>query len=173
MTSKTIRRALAVVALMVATAAGAAAQGSFYREIEKDGRIYVFNTMTQYADWEKSGEMGVGITLLGYGPNGETMVFDSEQAIHLYNFKHNRPGDPRPQPSPTPPTAVSWRDGATTLLFPNVAQVRISNRVQARYSHDLPDSTVQLPGTPDKGDSRGSFRIRRAKLKIDGWFYRP
>jgi phosphate-selective porin OprO/OprP len=173
MTSNSLRRALVALALILAVPGAARAQGSFYREVAKDGRIYVFNNMAQFADWEKSGEMGVGITLLGYGPAGETMVFDSEQAIHLYNFKHDRPGDPRPQPSPPPTTTVSWRDGATTLLFPGVAQVKISNRVQVRYSHDLPDDTVQLPGTPDRGDSRGSFRIRRAKFKVDGWFYRP
>jgi phosphate-selective porin OprO/OprP len=173
MTSQSIRRALAALALVVATATGVAAQGSFYREVEKDGRIYVFNNMTQYSDWEKSGEMGVGITLLGYGPAGETMVFDSEEAIHLYNFKHGRPGDPRPQPSPSPRPTTSWRDGATTLLFPGVAQVKISNRVQVRYSHEMPDDTVQLPGVAERGDSRGSFRIRRAKFKVDGWFYRP
>jgi hypothetical protein len=104
MTSTSIRHALAAFALILATAAGAAAQGSFYREVAKDGRIYVFNNMTQFADWEKSGEMGVAITLLGYGPNGETMIFDSEEAIHLYNFKHGRPGDPRPQPKPKAPS---------------------------------------------------------------------
>jgi phosphate-selective porin OprO and OprP len=172
MTSTSIRRALAALVLILATAAGAAAQGSFYREVEKDGRIYVFNNMTQFADWEKSGEMGIGITLLGYGPGGETMVFDSEEAIHLYNYKHNRPGDPRPQPTPAPRPTVSWRDGATTLLFPGVAQVKISNRVQVRYSHEMPDDTLTLPGTGGPGDSRGSFRIRRAKFKVDGWFYR-
>jgi hypothetical protein len=32
---------------------------------------------------------------------------------------------------------------------------------------------VQLPGTEAKGDSKGSFRIRRAKLKFEGWFYKP
>jgi phosphate-selective porin OprO/OprP len=101
------------------------------------------------------------------------MVFDSEQAIHLYNFKHDRPGDPRPQPSPTPPPTISWSNGVTTMLFPGIAQVRINNRVQARYSHDLPDDTVTLPGTGGAGDPRGSFRIRRAKFKVDGWFYRP
>ena len=37
------------------------AQGSFYREVEKDGRIYVFNNMRQYQAWEQSGEMGVGL----------------------------------------------------------------------------------------------------------------
>ena len=172
MISKSIRRALGVVGLLLTLAAGVQAQGSFYREVEKDGRIYVFNNMQQFSDWEKSGEMGVGITLLGYGPKGETMVFDSEQAIHLYNFKHDRPGDPRPQPSPTPGPTVSWRDGATTLLFPGIAQVRINNRIQARYSHEMPDDAVTLPGTEGPGDSRGSFRIRRAKFKIDGWFYK-
>ncbi len=103
-TSIGIRRGLAALALAIAGVTGVAAQGSFYREVAKDGRIYVFNNMTQFADWEKSGEMGAGITLLGYGPAGETMVFDSEQAIHLYNFKHDRPGDPRPQPTPKPPS---------------------------------------------------------------------
>lgn len=103
MTPPSIRSALAPLALCLAAVA-ADAQGSFYREVEKDGRIYVFNNMAQYSDWEKSGEMGVGITLLGYGPAGETMVFDSEEAIHLYNFKHDRPGDPRPQPKPKAPS---------------------------------------------------------------------
>src|SRR5688500_15264785 len=173
MTSQSIRRALAVLAVSVLAATAVRAQGSFYREIEKDGRIYVFNNMQQFSDWEKSGEMGVGITLLGYGPKGETMVFDSEAAIHLYNFKHDRPGDPRIQP-PTPPgPTISWRDGATTILFPGLASVRISNRVQFRYTHELPDETVQLTGTPARGDSKGSFRIRRAKFKVDGFFYKP
>jgi hypothetical protein len=103
-TTQAFRRALAAAALFLALGGVAAAQGSFYREVEKDGRIYVFNNMQQYSDWEKSGEMGVGITLLGYGPGGETMVFDSEEAIHLYNFKHGRPGDPRPQPKPKAPS---------------------------------------------------------------------
>ena len=54
------------------------AQGTFYREVPKDGRIYVFNNQRVFVDWQKSGELGVAITLLGYGPAGETMVFDSE-----------------------------------------------------------------------------------------------
>jgi phosphate-selective porin OprO/OprP len=162
----------AAVLLLVATTGTALAQGSFYREVEKDGRIYVFNNQRAFQDWEKSGELGVAITLLGYGPNGETMIFDSEEAIHLYNFKHDRPGDPRPQPTPPPGPSISWRDGATTLLFPGVAQVRINNRVQLRYTHEAPDDAVTLPGTGGAGESRGSFRVRRAKFKIDGWFYR-
>jgi phosphate-selective porin OprO/OprP len=170
------RSLLSVLALVLALLVGTAsvhAQGSFYREVEKDGRIYVFNNMQQFVDWEKSGEMGVGITLLAYGPNGETMVFDSEEAIHLYNYKHGRPGDPRVQPAPSPKPTFSWKDGATTFLFPGVAQVKVSNRVQLRYTHEMPDDAVQLGGTAERGDSRGSFRIRRAKTKVDGWFYQP
>lgn len=170
-----VRAVAAAAALLVVLAVPhrVTAQGAFYREVVKEGRIYVFNNMTAYEQFDKGGEMGVAITLLGYGPNGETMVFDSEEAIHLYNFKHGRPGDPRPQPKPPQGPTVSWKDGATTLLFPGVAQVKISNRVQLRYTHELPDETVQLSGTKEEGDSRGSFRIRRAKFKIDGWFYKP
>ena len=29
----------------------------------------------------------------GYGPHGETVVFDSEDAINLYNYKHGLPGE--------------------------------------------------------------------------------
>jgi len=50
--------------------------------------------------------------------------------------------------------------------------MNISNRVQVRWTQELPDESVQLAGTAAKGDSKGSFRIRRAKFKIDGWFYR-
>lgn len=165
--------AVALACALGAGAPAAIAQGSFYREVEKDGRIYVFNDMRAYQQFEAGGEMGVAITLLSYGPNGETMVFDTEEAIHLYNFKHNRPGDPRPQPTPAPRPTVAWSNGVTTITVPNLAQVRINNRVQTRYTHEMPDEAVTLPGTAAAGDSRGSFRIRRAKFKIDGWFYKP
>jgi hypothetical protein len=33
-----------------------------------------------------------------YGPGGETVVFDSRDAINLYNFKHGLPGEPVPPP---------------------------------------------------------------------------
>jgi phosphate-selective porin OprO and OprP len=147
------------------------AQGVFYREVAKDGRIYVFNNMEHYVAWDKSGEMGVAITLLGYGPAGETMVFDTEEAIHLYNFKHDRPGDPRPQPKVVPAATVTWKDGATTLLFPN-AQVRVNNRVQLRFTNEMPDETVTLSGAEAPGNDRGSFRIRRFETKVDGWIYK-
>ena len=35
----------------------------------------------------KAGLIGLTVTRLGAGPNGETLVFDSEEAINLYNFR--------------------------------------------------------------------------------------
>ena len=76
----------------------------FYREVAKDGRIYVFAIGKRFDGFEKSGgaEIGVAITRLGYGPNGETVVFDSEDAINLYNFKHDKPGEVFPKPKEAP-----------------------------------------------------------------------
>src|SRR5262245_25706318 len=81
-------------AVVLWLAAGAVlAQGAFYVEEVKEGRIYVFNLMNVYEDWKKTGEMGKSITRIGAGPNGETLVFDSEDAIHLYNFRHGLQGE--------------------------------------------------------------------------------
>jgi phosphate-selective porin len=45
--------------------------------------------------------------------------------------------------------------------------------VQVRYTHEFPDELSPiLAGTQEAGDSKGSFRIRRAKLKLEGWFWR-
>jgi len=180
------RLALAVLTLaIVSTAATSAqAQGAFYREVEKDGRIYVFNIAAQFGAFDKSGEMGVAITKLAYGPNGETMVFDSVEAIHLYNFKHNRPGDPAQmaeQPPKPPKQVLSWKDGRTTLEM-DFATISLNNRLQVRFTDELPDGETTIPagapasGTaqaPNKGDGRGSFRVRRAEMKLAGWFWKP
>jgi hypothetical protein len=97
MTSKGLTRgrrvAGALLALTFLVAATGWAQGMYYREVEKEGRIYVFNLAKECEAFEKGGEMGKSITRLGYGPNGETVVFDSEDAINLYNFKHDKPGE--------------------------------------------------------------------------------
>jgi hypothetical protein len=107
MTTKAIRRGLATaVALLVGLglAASASAQGMFYREVAKSDRIYVFALGNRYDAFEKSGgaEIGVAITRPGSGPNGETLVFDSEDAINLYNYKHGLPGEYFPKPKEAP-----------------------------------------------------------------------
>ena len=90
-------RALAALLLVLAAARSARAGDLFYQEAAKDGRIYVFAIGKEYAAWSKSGEIGKAITRVGYGPNGETVVFDSEEAVNLYNFKHDKPGEVWPK----------------------------------------------------------------------------
>jgi phosphate-selective porin len=163
----------ALLALLVVAVGGrqADAQGFYYKEIRKDERIYVFNSAEEADRFEKTGEMGRGITRPGAGPNGETIVADSERALQLYFFKHNI-SEPVPEPIP-PVQRVEWRDGKTRITT-DLAYLEISNRVQVRYTHEFPDDISPiLPGTDAAGDSKGSFRIRRAKFKLEGWFWIP
>lgn len=154
-----------VLALSAASAATAQVTGLYFKEVEKEGRIYVFNTPEKFQLWEQTGDMGVGITLIGTGPNGETVVAENETAADLYFFKHNLPGYERPTPKPTPPPfTVGWKDGKTTITSAK-AELVISNRIQVRYTDE--NREVEPANDPD----RGSFRIRRMKTKFEGWVY--
>jgi hypothetical protein len=88
-------------ALMVASlsSANAVAQTFFYTEVAKDGRIYVFAVLAAYDAFVKSDGTAPAsvIERTGYGPHGETVVFDSEDAINLYNYKHGLPGEHLPK----------------------------------------------------------------------------
>ena len=154
----------------VVFAAPAFGQGFYLREIEKDGRIYVFNIQANAERFEKTGEMGVGITKPGVGPKGETVVGDNERALQLYFFKHNI-NEAIPDPV-QPVQSVVWRDGKTRITLDN-AYIEMSNRVQVRFTQEIPDDNTQLAGTAKKGDMKPSFRIRRAKFKLEGWMIRP
>jgi hypothetical protein len=119
-TGKAVRRGLATAMAFlvgVGLTASAWAQNFFYREIAKDGRIYVFAIAKEAEAFEKSGEMGKSLTRLGYGPNGETMIFDSEDAIGLYNLKHDRPGDPTAIKAPEPPKSPFPAGKFSGLMF--------------------------------------------------------
>ena len=84
----------AVIAVASLFSAVASAQTFFYNEVAKDGRIYVFAVAARYDAFTKTGEQtGVVIERQGYGPGGETVVFDSKDAVNLYNFKHGLPGE--------------------------------------------------------------------------------
>lgn len=122
MTSRFSRRGLAIAGsalLSLALSASALAQNMFYQEIEKNGRIYVFANGQRYEAFEKSGgtEIGVAITRLGFGPNGETVVFDSEDAINYYNFKHGKPGEVFAKPKAAPPPSPYPSGKVTGLAF--------------------------------------------------------
>lgn len=94
-----------VLALSAASAVTAQVTGLYYQEVEKDGRVYVFNTPERFHSWEASGDMGTAVTILGGGPNGETIVAENETAMDLYLFKHNLPAYERPTPKPVTPPA--------------------------------------------------------------------
>ena len=61
-----------------------------YRELQKDGRWYVFTSPERLKDFEKSGELGKAVIKIGYGPNGETVVFDSDEALREYDKKKKK-----------------------------------------------------------------------------------
>jgi phosphate-selective porin OprO/OprP len=160
--SATIRAGLLALALALLAVPVAMAQvtGLYYQEVEKDGRVYVFNTPEAYKLFEEGGEMGRSITLVGRGENGVTLVAENETAADLYFFKHNLPGYDRPTPSTALPFNVSWKDGKTSIET-KTFKLDLSNRVQIRFTQEL----------PEVGDDVGSFRIRRAKTKFEGWAY--
>jgi hypothetical protein len=74
------------------------------------------------------------------------------------------------QTTQTPPPTIAWRDGKTRLTFEN-AHLEIGSKVQVRFTDEMPDDGTMLPGTGGPGESRGSFRIRRGKFKIEGWLH--
>jgi phosphate-selective porin len=168
MRSRFVRRAGLSLLLCLALPLLARAQGFFYAEEAKDGRIYVFNVKANWERWKQTGETGVAITRLGAGPNGETVVADNETALELFFFKHNiQEAVERPRP---PTQRIEWRDGKTRITLDNF-YLELSNRIQPRFTREMPDDAVTLPGTGGGGDAKGSFRIRRAKMKLEGWFY--
>lgn len=154
-----------VLALSATSVATAQVTGLYYQEVEKDGRIYVFNTPEKHQLWEQTGDMGTSLTLVGRGPNGETVVAENETAADLYFFKHNLPGYDRPTPKAAAPAfTVGWKDGKTTITTKQ-AELVISNRLQVRMTDE--DREVEPAGDPN----RTSFTIRRMRTKFDGWVY--
>jgi len=152
--------ALVTLVVLLAQAASAQVGSLYYKEAEKDGRIYVFNTPEKYKLWEASGDMGVSITLIGRGPNGETVVAENETALDLYLFKHGLEAFDRPTPKPTPaplPTVLKVGDG----------ELKFGLLLQAWY---VGDDSERATGTSYLGNTTGvnTFRMRRAEMKMSG-----
>jgi predicted AlkP superfamily pyrophosphatase or phosphodiesterase len=96
----------------------------FYREVEKEGRIHVFANRRELVAWQQSGETGRAFTWLGAGPKGETLVFDSEDAIALFNLHHGRPEEAAP-----PRGTIA---GPGNLRVPTLGDVLVGARPGAR-----------------------------------------
>jgi hypothetical protein len=172
MTAKGLMRGwVAGLLVALAMAGSARAQGLFYAEEKKDNRIYVFNVKANWERFKASGETGTGLTRLNAGPNGETVYADNETALELFFFKHGIQEVVEKPPAPV--QKVEWRDGKTRFTLGSNFYMELSNRIQPRFTYQIPDDSVQLPGTEAKGDSKGSFRIRRAKTKFEGFIYKP
>ena len=61
---------------------------AFY-ELKKDDRIYVFISPKAKAEFEESGKTGKdALTGIGFGPQGETVVFESGFAQKEYEARH-------------------------------------------------------------------------------------
>jgi hypothetical protein len=128
-------------ALMVAClwSTSAVAQTFFYTEVSKGGRIYVFAVPAIYEAFIKGdiAAIRVAIERPGYGPRGETVVFDSHDAINLYNYKHGRPGESFPtSEKPAGPTFPSSR--ISGLMFGDYFWFAQSHRDQVSSSDPTP-----------------------------------
>jgi len=166
--TKILAAALCLIALVGATAASAQIMGLFYQEIEKDGRVYAFNSSEGFARFKETGELGSSVTLIGRGEGGKTLVAENETAADLYFFKHNLPAYERPSLKvPALPFDLSWKDGKTTVKAKNF-EMRIGTRIQLRYTSEDLDSN-----SATAGPERDSFRVRRAETKLEGWAYTP
>lgn len=161
----TLRRLIGIALaglLLLAGAAHAQVNLLWYKEVAKDGRIYVFNDPNEFKTWETSGELGKSISKIGFGPNGETVVFDNETALDLYVFKHGKEPEVRkytPPKAPTfpPPTTLKVADG----------ELKFGLLLQGWY---LGDDSAQASGNSYLGNPTGvnTFRLRRAEIKLSG-----
>lgn len=57
------------------------ASSADYNEVEKDGRIYVLGSTDSLDKFKSTGEMPspLTVTLIGAGPNNETVIIESEK----------------------------------------------------------------------------------------------
>jgi phosphate-selective porin len=154
---------------LAAMSAPALAQDTFYRETTVDGRIYVWTSESALKAYEASKELAVGtVTRPGYGPNGETVVFEGPKAIEEYNKKHSK-SDAAPTEAKVQdvklPFDVKYRMPGLRFSFPKF-ELNWVNRMQLRYTYDDQDQDIPQ-------NNKGSFRVRRFKTKLDGWIYSP
>lgn len=157
----------AITVAFAAISAPVLAQDTYYKEMTIEGRIYVFASEPAYHAYEASKELAVGtITRPGYGPNGETVVFDGPRAIELFNKKYNKTEAPPKEvviADVKLPFDIKYRMPGLRFTFPKF-ELNWVNRMQIRYTYD--DQDVVAPQS-----NRGSFRIRRLRSKWDGWIY--
>ena len=125
----------------------------YYKEIRKDERVLRLQQRRAAGRFEQSGETGIGITKLGAGPNGETVIADNERALELFFFKHGISEKVRPAEAAGPQRSC----GATARRASRSDNVymEMSNRIQVAFTHELPDEAVKLGGHGGQGRQQG------------------
>lgn len=70
------------------------------------------------------------------------------------------------------PFELYWKDGQTVFKTDDF-ELGLSNRIQFRFERLMPGDGTQIPGTAAAGDAISTFKIRRAKTQLEGWFWKP
>lgn len=163
-----------LLALATLTSPAGAQTEGYYQEIVVEGRIYVFSSEKKYQLYQQSKDMGIATTRFGYGPNGETVIFEDAKAIEAFNSKYGKTEAPPEEVKSTDvklPFGVQYRMPGLRLTFPK-AEVNLASRLQIRYTHEQFDDIRTRPSPfPTSLEDKGSFRIRRMRVKLDGWIY--
>jgi hypothetical protein len=170
-TWRSLRRFVVTIlaAVLLAWTAFPQVTSLYYQEVTRDGRIYVFNTPERYKAFTAAGEMGTAITLIGRGPNGETVVAENETAVDLFLFRHNLPAYERPARKPAPPALPFPQVKVGTTMFLSYQDGKANGGEYSKFTVKrgyldvtgalTPNLSFRL--TPDvTQDSTGDFKVR-------------
>ncbi len=144
-------RAALLTGVLLSMAAASGAETIFYREVSRDGQILAFAGMARYERWESSGEMGEAITRPGYGPAGETVVFDGPDAVNLYNFKHDKPGEIFKKAAATKPVETF--------------SIKLGTTIFTDFTYQAEPSITDADKHPVH---KSEFEVRRAYVNVTG-----
>lgn len=151
---------LLLASFLITSAAAAQVTSLWYKEVVKDGRIYVFNDPATFKAFDPAKPAAKAITKTAYGPSGETVVFENETALDLYNIKHNKDSEVRAVAKPAAPalpTSLKIGDG----------ELKFGALIQGWY---VADASPLGTGTSYLGNNTGvnTFRVRRTEIKLSG-----
>ena len=143
--------------------------GLYFKEIRKDDRIYVFNIPAEAERFEASGEMGRALTRPGAGPRARpSSATASGRCSSFTSSTASRRSFPiRSRRCSGSSGATARRESPPTS---RTSRSRTASRCATR-TRSRTTSVTSARAPADPGDSSGSFRIRRAKFKLEGWFW--
>ena len=161
-------------ALILFMSASALAQGLYYKEIAKDGRIYVFNVAANAERFEKTGEMGVGITKPGAGP--ERRDRRRRQRARASALSSSSTASRSAVPDPV---AAGADDRLARRQDAHHDRQRLPRDLEPRAGavHRRGSERTPRPSRTGRASApairAASWRIRRAKFKLEGWMIKP